>query len=113
MKRKLAIAPENQAAEALIPPSKPDSSGIGANYADEYLKAMNVQLENGVALKAKRKGLKITLTFGDKSGEALMRKREYGPDVKIILNRALTEAAAALAASFVVEGGVMYLEVIA
>lgn len=111
MKTKLKIAPENQAAEALIPPAKPDSSGIGVNYADEYLKAMNVQLENGIALKAKRKGLKVTLTLGDKSGEALMRKREHGPDVKVILNRALTEAATVLGVAFIVESGVMYLEV--
>lgn len=110
MKTKLKIAPENQAAEALIPPAKPDSSGIGVNYADEYLKAMNVTLENGVALKAKRKGLKVTLTLGDKSGEALMRKREHGPDVKVVLRKALAEAAQTIGATFLVEGGVMYLE---
>ena len=111
MNTKLKIAPENKAAEALIPPAKSDSSGIGVNYADDYLKAMNVQLENGVALKAKRKGLKVTLTLGDKSGEALMRKREHGPDVKVILHAALNEAAAAFGAKFLVEDGVMYLEV--
>lgn len=111
MKTKLKIALENKAAETLIPPAKPDSSGIGVNYADEYLKAMNVQIENGVALKAKRKGLKVTLTLGDKSGEALMRKREHGPDVKVVLNQALTEAAAVVGAKFIVENGVMFLEV--
>jgi hypothetical protein len=111
MKTRLKIAEENKEAEGLIPPAKPDGSGIGVNYADAYIKPMNVQLENGVALKCKRKGLKITMTLGDKSGESLMRKREHGPDVKSILNHALAEAAQGVEASFVVEDGVMYLEV--
>ena len=82
MKTKLKIAPENQAAEALIRPAKPDSSGIGVNYADEYLKAMNVPLENGVALKAKRKGLKVTLTLGDEtSGLAWFVPPAWPPDL--------------------------------
>lgn len=111
MKTKIKIAEENHDAEALIPPAKPDGSGLGVNYADAYLKPMNVQLENGMTLKCKRKGLKIILSLDDKTGEALMRKREHGPDVKVILNHALTEAAQAVGATFSAVDGVMYLEV--
>jgi hypothetical protein len=110
MRTRLRIGPENLNADSFIPPGKPDNSGIGANYAEEYLKALNVPLENGARLKAKRKGLKVLLTLGDKTGEGLMRKREDGPDVRLILRRALAEAAAGLGGEFVVEEGVMYLD---
>jgi len=108
---KLKINPENADAEQLIPPVAPDSSAIGVNYTDAYLKPLNATLENGVKLSCKRKGLKILLTLGDKKGEALMRKREHGPDVKIILRHAIEEAAAAAGGAFAVEEGIMYLEV--
>lgn len=105
---KLKINEENVEAEALIPPAQPDNSGIGVNYADAYLKAMNVELEDGRKVVCKRKGLRINVSVGDAKGDALMRKRENGPDVKQILRCALQEASTAAGLSFAVEEGVMY-----
>jgi len=107
---KLKICELDKDAEGLIPPAQPDNSGIGVNYADAYIKPMNGELDNGMKLTCKRKGLKIMLALDDRKGEALMRKREYGPDVKVILHQALTEAAQSIDATFSVEDGVIYLE---
>lgn len=107
---KLKINSENVEADKLIPPAQPDGSGIGVNYADAYIKSLNVTLENGVKVSCKRKGLKIMLAIGDKKGEALMRKREHGPDVKIILRHALEEASHAAGGAFTVENGIVYLD---
>ncbi len=82
---KVLVAKENQEAEGLIPPSQPDGSGIGVNYADAYIKVLNAELEDGRKITCKRKGLKITLTVDEASGEALMRRVDDGPDVKNIL----------------------------
>ena len=108
---KLRIAQENSAAEALIPPSEPDGSGIGVNYADAYIKPFNVELDGGLKITCKRRGLKIALTIGDVKGEALMRRLDDGPDVKNILRKALEAAAQQADAAFSVEEGVAYLEV--
>ena len=107
---KVRIAEENREAEALIPPSEPDGSKIGANYADAYLKALNVEVPGGPKVSAKRKGLKVLLQIGEKKGEGLMRRLEHGPDVKVILRKALEEASAAAGARFSVESGTVYLE---
>ena len=53
----------------------------------------------------------ITLTIGDKTGEALMRYIEDGPDVKNILRRAIENAAEDAGAKFLVEDGTIYLEI--
>ncbi len=107
---KLRITEENTAAEDLIPPAALDGSGIGVNHADAYIKAMNVELEDGRKVTCKRKGLKILLTVGDRKGEALMRRIEHGPDVKNILRQALEAAAAEAGTTFSVEDGVIFLE---
>jgi hypothetical protein len=107
---KVRIAQENRDAEALIPPAEPDGSKIGVNYADAYLKALNVELLGGPRVTAKRKGLKVLLQIGERKGEGLMRRLEHGPDVKAILRRALEEASAAAGARFSVEDGDIYLE---
>lgn len=107
---KLRVNDENKDAESRIPPAAPDGSEIGVNYADLYIKAFNVELADGRAVSCKRRGLKVTLTVGDLKGEALMRKREHGPDVKVILRQALCEAAQSFGAAFSVEEGVMYLD---
>lgn len=101
----------NQECEALIPPAKPDNSGIGVNYAEAYLKGMATQLPDGRKVVVKRKGLKITVTIGSVSGAALMRKREHGPDVKAILRHAIEEAAEKAGTRFLIEDGVAYLVV--
>ncbi len=104
------INPENNAAEALLPPASPDGSGVGVNYADAYLKSIHGAKEAGLAITCKRKGLKILLGVGDKKGEALLRKREHGPDPRKILREALDEAAQGAGLRFVVQDGVMYLQ---
>ena len=43
-------------------------------------------------LACKRRGLKITVSVGDRKGEAILRRIENGPDVRAILHAALTEA---------------------
>ena len=105
------IAEENKEAEKLIPPSEPDGSKIGINYTGEYIKSFDVTLEDGTKVNCKRRGLKLTLTIGDKKGEALLRRLDHGPEVKDILRHALEDAAEDAGARFLVEDGVIYLEV--
>ena len=107
---KQRITEEDTKCESLIPPAKPDNSGIGANYADAYVAGLNATLADGRKVSCKRKGLKIILTVGAVTGDALLRKREHGPDVRAILRRALEEAAAKAGGRFLVESGVIYLD---
>ena len=65
----------NADAEQKLPKYTDDKSGIGVHYVDAYLKPMNTKLEDGSAVKAKRRGLKVTLTVGAKKGDGLMRRR--------------------------------------
>ncbi|HEX8522528.1 MAG TPA: hypothetical protein VF669_09755 [Tepidisphaeraceae bacterium] len=83
----------NTAAADKLPPKMEDKSGIGVHYIDAYLKPMNVKLSDGTAVKAKRRGLKITLTVGTKKGDGIMRRLEVSPDPVIMLQAALQEAA--------------------
>jgi hypothetical protein len=108
---KLRIASENSPAEQLIPPAAPDNSGIGINYADAYIKPMNTQLVGGPKIVCKRKGLKIILSIGEKTGEAVMRRVDHGPDVRNMLRRALETAAQAAGAQFSVTDDGIFLEV--
>lgn len=105
------IAKENERAEALIPPAKPDGSRIGVNYADAYIKVIKANCDGVGKVTCKRRGLKITFKIGDKTGESVMRRLENGPDVKNILHAALIDAAADAGAVFSVEDGVMYLDI--
>ena len=98
-------------AEKLIPPNKPDGSGIVVNYADAYIKPMNTTLEDGTKVAIKRRGLKLTLAIGDKKGEGLMRLLDNGPDVKNILQEALKAAAGEAGATFSEEDGGIYLDI--
>jgi hypothetical protein len=108
---KMRIIDENVEAEKLIPPTAPDGSGIGVNYVDAYIKPMNVETEDGPTVSCKRKGLKLILSIDDKTGEAIMRRIEHGPDVKNILRQALMAAAKEAEAKFTVEEGCVFLEV--
>jgi hypothetical protein len=85
----------NQAAVEKLPPTAVDKSGVGVHYADAFLKPMNTKLEDGTRVACKRRGLKITLTVGDKKGEGLLRRLEVGPDPVAMLRRALADAAKA------------------
>ena len=86
------VIEENPAAAEWLPENKPDGSGIGVNYVDAFLKPLNCELEDEVRLACKRRGLKITVSVGDRKGEAIMRRIENGPDVRAIFRAALTEA---------------------
>jgi hypothetical protein len=91
MKQKLCDI--NQAAEEKLPPKMEDKSGIGVHYIDAYIKPMNAKLPDGTAVKAKRRGLKITLQVGTKKGDGIMRRLQVSPDPKVMLPAALQEAA--------------------
>jgi hypothetical protein len=90
----IEIPIDEAGAEAHLPPGKLDGSGIGINYADAYLKPLKITLADGRKVACKRRGLKLTFTIGDRTGEALMRRLENGPDEKTIFRAALREAAA-------------------
>ncbi|MBF0280019.1 MAG: hypothetical protein HQM13_19635 [SAR324 cluster bacterium] len=104
------INEESRKSEDLLPPKQMDRSGIGVNYADEYLKKLNTRLEDGTPITCKRRGLRITASIGDKKGDALMNRILHGPDPKVILNRAISAAMQEAGASFTIENETMYLE---
>jgi hypothetical protein len=99
----------NAAAVTRLPQHTDDKSGIGAHYVDAYLKPMNGKLEDGTAVKCKRRGLKITLTVGSRKGDGLMRRLAVGPDPVVMLDAALQEAARAAGVELSVEDGAIFL----
>jgi len=102
----------NPAAPGKLPQHTDDKSGIGVHYVDAYLKPMNVKLEDGTAVKCKRRGLKIVLTVGTKKGEGLMRRLDLGPDPIVMLDAALQEAARTAGVELMVEEGTIYLKLL-
>ena len=104
------VIKENPAAAEWLPENKPDGSGIGANYVDAFLKPLNGELEGELSLACKRRGLKITVSVGDRKGEAILRRIEHGPDVQAILRAALTEAFGQAAATCELADGNIRLE---
>src|SRR5215472_11490615 len=100
----------NAAAITKLPAKTDDKSGIGVHYVDAYLKPMNTKLEDGTAIRAKRKGLKITLTAGPKKGEGLMRRLDVSADPIVMLDTALQEAARAAGVVMTVEDGAVFLD---
>ena len=96
--------------EVPVPEAVPDDkSGIGVHYVDGYLKPMNTKLEDGTAVKAKRRGLKVTLTVGAKKGDGLMRRIDVSRDPTVMLDAALQEAAKAAGVELTIENGAIYL----
>ena len=108
---KITVPVDDAAAEAFLPPNKADGSGVGVNYADQLLKAMKLTLPDGRKLAAKRRGLKITLTIGERSGEAIFRRLQHGPDEQTIVRRALEQAARNAGASLSFEAGAIQLAI--
>jgi hypothetical protein len=104
------ICDENTAAEEKLPPQHDDNSGIGVHYVDAYVKPMNVTLEDGRKVSCKRRGLKLTLAVGDKTGTGLMRRLDVSPDPKVMLQAALAEAAKAAEVKLVVADGTIQLD---
>jgi hypothetical protein len=87
-----------------------DKSGVGVRYVDAFIKPMNVKLEDGRQFRCKRRGLKLTLTAGDRKGEALLRRLDHGPDHTSILHAALQEAARNAGVELGVEGEAVYVQ---
>jgi hypothetical protein len=92
-----------------LPEFTNDKSGIGVHYMDAFLKPMNRKLEDGTAVRAKRRGLKVVLSVGARKGEGLMRRVEFGPDPVVMLDRALQEAAKAAGIELTLEGDAIFV----
>lgn len=107
MKAKLCDV--NAAAIEKLPPGFDDKSGIGVHYVDAYIKPMNTKLEDGTAVRCKRRGLKITLSAGTKKGEGLMRRLDVSRDPVVMLDAALQEAAQSAGLELSVEDGAIFL----
>jgi hypothetical protein len=101
MKAKLCDV--NAAAAEKLPQHSDDKSGIGAHYVDAWIKPMNVKLEDGTPVRCRRRGLKITLSAGQKKGEGLMRRLDVSRDPVMMLEAALQEAAQAAGIELTVE----------
>ena len=108
---KVKLPMDEAQAAPFLPENKADGSGVGINYADALLKPVKLTLEDGRKLAVKRRGLKLTLTLGDKTGEGLLRRLQHGPEVKVMVREALREAARNAGAGIHFEGGSAYLEV--
>jgi hypothetical protein len=107
---KVKLCEVNAAAEDKLPKNTDDKSGIGVHYVDAFIKPMNVKLEDGTAVKCKRRGLKIVLSAGGKKGESLMRRIDVSSDPVVMLDAALQEAGKAAGIALVVEDGAMFIE---
>lgn len=107
---KIIIGKENKEAEKLLPHNYQDKSGIGVHYTDEYLKQFNIKTDDGHEIKAKRKGLKISIKIDSEVGNGLMRLEEYGPEPTFLLQKALCEAAEEIGFKFTNEDGFICFE---
>jgi hypothetical protein len=87
-----------------------DKSGIGVHYMDAYIKPMNTELEDGVKCVAKRRGNKITVTVGDKTGFGLMRRVDVSADPVVMLQACLTEAGEAAGITITEENGSIFVD---
>jgi len=101
----------NPAAVDKLPPKGEDKSGIGVHYVDAYIKPMNAKLEDGTAVKCKRRGLKITLQAGARKGEGIMRRLAVSKDPVVMLQAALQEAATMAGIQLSIENGAVFVEV--
>jgi hypothetical protein len=107
---RVTIEVDEAAVDGYLPSARPDGSGIGINYADQVLKSIKLTLPDGRKVAAKRRGLRITVTLGDKSGQAVMRRIEHGPDTRAIFEHALVEAARNAGAALTREPGAVHLD---
>ena len=108
---RVTVPVDEAVVDAFLPSAKPDGSGIGVNYADQVLKLLRQTLPDGRKLSAKRRGLRITVVIGDRTGEAIMRRLEHGPEVRTIFERALVSAAKDAGAELTREPGAVHLDV--
>jgi hypothetical protein len=108
---KVKVCDVNTAAKEKLPPQFDDKSGIGVHYVDAYIKPMNAKLEDGTAIRCKRRGLKITLSAGGKKGDGLMRRLAISRDPVVMLDAALQEAAKAAGVELSVEDGAIFISI--
>jgi len=107
---RVTIPADEALLDAYLPSAKPDGSGVGVNYADQVLKLLKQTLPDGRKLVAKRRGLKVSVTLGERSGHSIMRRIEHGPDARVIFERALVEAARDAGAGLTREPGAVHLD---
>lgn len=107
---RVKVCDVNAGAVDKLPAKTEDKSGIGVHYVDAYLKPMNVKLEDGTAVKCKRRGLRVALSVGAAKGEGLMRRLAVSTDPVVMLDAAIQEAAQAAGVTLLVEDGGIYLE---
>ena len=107
MKTKLCDV--NPAAAEKLPGKMDDKSGIGVHYVDAYLKSLNAKLPDGTSVRAKRRGLKVTLTVGTKKGDGIMRRLEVSKDPVVMLDAALKEAAKNAGVELSIVDGAIYV----
>lgn len=106
---KMKVCEINAAALDQLPHLTDDRSGIGVHYVDAYLRPINVTLDDGAVIKCKRRGLKIVLQVGSKTGEGLLRRLDVSRDPVVMLRAALAEAAAAAGVTLSEEDGALYV----
>jgi hypothetical protein len=106
---KVKVCDVSAAALEKLPQHTDDKSGIGVHYVDAYIKPLNTTLEDGTAIKCKRRGLKVTLSVGPKKGEGLMRRLDVSRDPIVMLDAALQEAASNAGVQITVEDGGIFL----
>jgi hypothetical protein len=106
---KVKLCEVNRAAADKLPQHTGDKSGIGVHYVDAYIKPMNVKLDDGTRVKCKRRGLKVTLAVGDKTGDGLMRRLDVSRDPVAMLDAALQEAARNAGVDLIMKDGAIFL----
>jgi hypothetical protein len=91
----IKLCDRNLAAVEKLPPKFQDKSGIGVHYIDAFIAPMNATLPDTTRVSCKRKGLRVTLRVGTKSGGGIMRRLTVSRDPVVMLDAALQEAATA------------------
>ena len=91
----IKLCNRNLAAAEKLPPKIQDKSGIGVHYVDALIASMNATLPDNTRVSCKRKGLRVTLRVGTKTGGGLMRRLTVSTDPVVMLEAALQEAAKA------------------
>ena len=107
---KFKIGSENTAAKEKLAADFPDNSGIGVHYMDAYLKPFTSNVEGEYELKAKRRGLKVSLKINGVVGSGLMRRLTVSSNPEVMLQAALTEAAKNAGYHYSLEKGEFWLE---
>ncbi len=103
------ICEVNPAVRDQLAPGVRDKSGIGVHYVDAFIKPLNTTLPDGSRIICKRKGLKVTLTIGDRKGEGIMRRLDVSKDPVVMLEAALREAARAAGVELSFDGNEIVL----